>query len=171
MTEVPPAPFRLRERFERPLLLSADDICSFAALVGDTNPLHHDQALAERSRFGALIASGTQTSALMGAFSAALVTELAPSLGLEVQFRFHRAVRAGEALRMVWEVSAVEFKASLGGHIVTLEGQLLDPAGDVSLSGRVKTLVQPRPEPATSTGARAEMQSEQPPESAARSDH
>ena len=141
MTSLPEAPFRLNERFERMMRLSAEDIRDFATRVGDTNPLHHDADLAGRSKFGSLIASGTQTSALMGAFSAALVTERAASLGLEVQFRFHRAVLAGETLRIVWEVSAVEPKAKLGGHIVTLSGQLLDEADMVRIQASVKTLV------------------------------
>ena len=141
MTSLPEAPFRLNERFERMMRLSAEDIRDFATRVGDTNPLHHDADLAARSKFGALIASGTQTSALMGAFSAALVTERAASLGLEVRFRFHRAVLAGETLRIVWEVSAVEPKAKLGGHIVTLSGQLLDEADMVRIQASVKTLV------------------------------
>ena len=141
MSEDPPAPFELGERFERSLSLSAADIRAFATLVGDTNPLHHDEALARQSRFGALIASGTQTSALMGAATAALVTERAPSLGLEVGFRFHRAVKADERLRIVWEVVGVAFNAKLGGHVVTLDGRMTDAEGRTCVSGQVKTLV------------------------------
>ena len=136
-----PAPFTPHEVFERSLSLSAEDIRVFAALVGDTNPLHHDEVLAARSRFGGLIASGTQTSALMGAATAALVTERGPSLGLEVAFRFHKPVKAGEPLWIVWEVTAVDAKPAVGGHIVTLEGRMTNAQGQVSVSGRVKTLV------------------------------
>ena len=139
----PPPPFEVGERFERSLSLSAEDIRAFATLVGDTNPLHHDEELAQRSRFGALIASGTQTSALMGAATAALVTERAPSLGLEVSFRFQRAVKVGEPLRIIWEVAGVEFKPKLGGYVVALDGRMTDTEGRICVAGQVKTLVLP----------------------------
>ena len=144
--DAPRAPFEPGERFERSLSLSAEDIRTFATLVGDTNPLHHDEELAKRSRFGALIASGTQTSALMGAATAALVTDRAPSLGLEVSFRFHRVVKADEQLRIVWEVVSVEPSPKLGGHIVTLDGRMTDAQDRVSVAGQVKTLVMTPPE-------------------------
>ena len=82
----------------------------------------------------------------MGAATAALVTERAPSLGLEVSFRFQRAVKAGEPLRIVWEVAGVEFKPKLGGHIVTLDGRMTNENDEISVSGQVKTLVLPTPD-------------------------
>ena len=144
--DAPRAPFEPGERFECLLSLTADDIRAFATLVGDTNPLHHDEDLAKRSRFGALIASGTQTSALMGAATAALVTDRAPSLGVEVRFRVPRAGKAGAPRRLVWEVASVEPSPKLGGHIVTLDGRMTDAQGRVSVAGQVKTLVMAAPD-------------------------
>jgi acyl dehydratase len=139
--DLPPSPFRVGERFEKPLLLDAQSIRNFATMVGDTNPLHHDEAFARTSRFGGLIASGVQTSAMMAAFTAGLVTDRAPSLGLEVQFRFRKAVKVDEPLLIAWEVTAIEAKPKLNGHIVTFEGKMTDGAGAVVLTGQVRTLV------------------------------
>ena len=81
----------------------------------------------------------------MGAATAALVTDRAPSLGLEVSFRFHRAVKADEQLRIVWEVASVEPSPKLGGYIVTLDGRMTDAQDRVSVAGQVKTLVMAAP--------------------------
>lgn len=136
-------PFRVGERFSREMQLDAEAIRAFAALVGDTNPLHHDEAVAARSRFGGLIASGTHTSALMMAAVADFVTARRPSLGLETACQFRRAVKAGTRLRAEWSIVGFEPKPSLGGHVIGLEGRAVDSAGILYLTGQTKTLVLP----------------------------
>jgi hypothetical protein len=42
---------------------------------------------------------------------------------------------------MEWEVVAAEYKQSLGGQLVTLQGTATNPQGDVVLSGSGKVLV------------------------------
>jgi acyl dehydratase len=140
---LPPVPFRIGERFSKPLVLDAESIGEFATMVGDPNPLHLDESAARDSRFGGLIASAAQTSALMTAFTAHFVTERAPGLGLEMNYRFRRAVKCGDPLLIVWEVSAIEPKPKLNGYIVTFTGSLTDSAGEIGVSGEVKTLVMP----------------------------
>lgn len=141
MTAETPSPFSLGERFEETLTLGADEVRAFADQVGDTSPVHHDAALARELGFGGLIASGAHTAALMTAFTAALITKKSPSLGLEVQFRFHKPVKADEPLTICWEVKAIEPKPKLGGHVITFAGRLTDAAGVVGVSGQVKALV------------------------------
>jgi acyl dehydratase len=51
------------ERFSTVVALDPRDTRAFAQAVGDTNPIHHDADLAEKSRFGRLLASGPQTTA------------------------------------------------------------------------------------------------------------
>lgn len=121
--------------------LDAAAIRAFATLVGDTNPLHHDEVVAARSRFGGLIASGTHTSALMMAAVADFVTARRPSLGLETSCQFRRAVTAGTLLVAEWTVLTIEPKPSLGGHVVALGGRAADSAGIIYLTGQAKTLV------------------------------
>jgi acyl dehydratase len=141
--EVPRAdvPFRVGERFSRELHFDAASIRQFATLVGDGNPLHHDEAVAASSRFGKLIASGTHTSALMVASTAAYVTQRSPSLGLEMSCRLRRAVTAGATLRVEWEIAAIEPKQSLGGSILTFIGQLVAEGGEIAATGTAKSLV------------------------------
>jgi acyl dehydratase len=68
-------PFRLGETFAKYVLFRPDEIRAFATMTGDTNPLHHDEDVARKSRFGRLIASGAQSTAIMASLTASLVTE------------------------------------------------------------------------------------------------
>ena len=53
------------EKLSRAVRYSRDDIAAFARISGDENPLHTDTVMAQRARFGEIIASGQQTSAIM----------------------------------------------------------------------------------------------------------
>jgi hypothetical protein len=50
-------------------------------------------------------------------------------------------VKAEESILIEWEVVAAEYKRSLGGHLVSLEGKATDQQGEVILSGSGKVLV------------------------------
>jgi len=56
---------RMGDRFGREVAFTEDLIRQFATYVGDSNPLHHDQAAAAASSFGRLIASGIHTFSMM----------------------------------------------------------------------------------------------------------
>jgi acyl dehydratase len=73
------------------------DIELFTELTGDRNPLHYDDALATRSRFGGIVVQGGVTSGLLNA----LVAEQLPGPGsvfLEVSWRFLAPVRPGDVI-------------------------------------------------------------------------
>jgi acyl dehydratase len=73
------------------------DIELFTEISGDRNPLHYDEALAARSRFGGLVVQGGVTSGLLNA----LVAEQLPGPGsvfLEVAWNFRAPVRPGDVI-------------------------------------------------------------------------
>ena len=73
------------------------DIELFTELSGDRNPIHHDDDLASRSRFGGIVVQGGVTSGLLNA----LVAEQLPGPGsvfLEVSWRFLAPVRPGDLI-------------------------------------------------------------------------
>jgi acyl dehydratase len=75
----------------------ARDIELFTELSGDQNPLHYDEGLAERSRFGGIVVQGGVTSGLLNA----LVAEELPGPGsvfLQVDWRFTAPVRPGDVI-------------------------------------------------------------------------
>ena len=73
------------------------DIELFTELTGDRNPIHYDDDLAARSRFGGIVVQGGVTSGLLNA----LVAEQLPGPGsvfLEVSWRFLAPVRPGDLI-------------------------------------------------------------------------
>jgi acyl dehydratase len=73
------------------------DIELFTEISGDRNPIHYDDDLAARSRFGGIVVQGGVTSGLLNA----LVAEQLPGPGsvfLEVAWRFLAPVRPGDVI-------------------------------------------------------------------------
>jgi acyl dehydratase len=62
---------RVGDRASRSRTVGARDIGLFTELPGDTNPRHHDEELARRSRFGGIVVQGGVTSGLLNALVAA----------------------------------------------------------------------------------------------------
>lgn len=135
------------ERIEATLALPPDSIKSFATLVNDMNPLHHDDAYARASRFGSLIASGTQPTAHLMAMLATHFSQYAQPLGLEFGLKLTRAVKANDVLAMSWQVTGAKWKASLNGDLVTLEGEARNQHGETVLKASATIVVMPK-EPA-----------------------
>src|SRR5438093_11009412 len=116
-------------RIARRVSFDADAIRHFAALAGDHNPLHHDERAAANSRFGTLIASGPHVTALMMGLDATFLSERHEALGLGFEFRFVKAVPADATLTLEWTVVGVDYKASLAGYIVSVEGRAVGDDG------------------------------------------
>jgi len=135
--------YHVGECFSREITFDAHSIRSFATLAGDHNPLHHDQAYASRSRFGGLIASGTQYGALLMGMVGTHLTRGTMALGVEFSLRCRKAVRAGQTLRLEWTITAVEPKPTLGGDFVRLKGRMVDAGGITYLTASATCLVTP----------------------------
>lgn len=132
------------ESFEATLSLPPDSIRHFATLVDDRNPLHHDDAYARASRFGALIASGTQPTALLMALIATHFSQHAQPLGLEFNIKLTRAVKANDVITMRWQVIDAKWKASLRGDLVTLEGGARNQRGETVMKATATIVVMPK---------------------------
>jgi acyl dehydratase len=134
------------ETFHSTLQLSADSVKSFATLVNDLNPLHHDDAYAAQSRFGGLIASGTQPTAHFMALLATHFSTYAQPLGLEFDIKLKKAVRAHDTLTITWRVRDAHWKASLNGDLTYLEGTVVNQHGDTMVTGTSTILVMAKAE-------------------------
>jgi predicted Fe-S protein YdhL (DUF1289 family) len=138
-----PRVVRVGDLFSATLALPATSIKSFATLVNDTNPLHHDDAYAEASRFGSLIASGTQPTAHLMAMLAGPFCALGQPLGLEFGIKLVRAVKVNDVLTMSWKVTDAHWKASLNGDLVKLEGQAINQHGETMVKATATIVVMP----------------------------
>ncbi|CAB3756934.1 MaoC family dehydratase [Paraburkholderia solisilvae] len=141
----PPRVVTIGETFSSTLALSAASVKSFATLVNDLNPLHHDDAYAAHSRFGGLIASGTQPSAHLMALVATHFSQYAQPLGLEFDIKLTQAVRSDDTLTFTWHVRSAFWKPSLNGDLAQLDGQVVNQRGETVLRARATVLVMPKP--------------------------
>lgn len=84
-----------------------DDIALFTALTGDRNPVHYDEEVARRSRFGGIIVQGGVTTGLLNA----VVAERLPGPGsvfLHTDWSYRAPVRPGDVITA--EVTVLEVR-------------------------------------------------------------
>ena len=106
------------------------DIELFTEISGDRNPIHYDDDLAARSRFGGVVVQGGVTSGLLNA----LVAEQLPGPGsvfLEVSWRFLAPVRPGDVIT----ARATVIAAREDKPITTLATSITNQDGLVVLDG------------------------------------
>ena len=65
-----PVPVTVGQKAARALHLTADHVRGYAALTGDRNPLHFDEAFAKSTTFGRLVVQGGLTTGLLHALVA-----------------------------------------------------------------------------------------------------
>ena len=110
--------------------ISHRDIELFTELSGDRNPIHYEEAVAARSRFGGIVVQGGVTSGLLNA----LVAEELPGPGsvfLEVNWRFLAPVRPGDTSTAEATVTATREDKP----ITTLATTITNQDGVVVLDG------------------------------------
>jgi acyl dehydratase len=115
-----------------------EDIELFTDLTGDRNPLHYDEAVAERSRFGGIIVQGGVTTGLLNA----VVAEDLPGPGsvfLHVDWSFKAPVKPGDEITA--EVEVLEARADK--PITKLRTTIANQAGTVVLDGTALVWTEP----------------------------
>jgi acyl dehydratase len=110
--------------------ISARDIELFTELSGDHNPLHYDETLARKTRFGGIVVQGGVTTAILNA----VVAEDLPGPGtvfLQVNWRFKAPVRPGDTI--AGEVRITKVRADK--PIAELETRVVRDDGTVVVEG------------------------------------
>jgi len=118
---------RVGEKLSRTLRYSRDDIAAFARLSSDQNPLHHDALVAQRARFGEIIASGEQTAAILMGMLATHFSRhddgvRREMLTLNMNFAFKSPIFAEREVTLAWQVSNVQWSGKLKGWLAHLDG-------------------------------------------------
>jgi acyl dehydratase len=116
----------------------AEDIELFTELTGDRNPLHYDEAAAERSRFGRIIVQGGVTTGLLNA----VVAEDLPGPGsvfLHVDWSFKAPVAPGDEITAEVEV----LEAREDKPITKLRTTISNQEGTVVLDGTALVWTEP----------------------------
>ncbi len=134
------------ERLSRTVRYSRDEIAAFARMTFDENPLHLDNQVAQRARFGEIIASGQHTSAVMMGMLATYFSRSDDGLHrqmlcLNMNFSFKSPVFADQDVLLTWQVSSLEWKAKLGGLLAQLDGAARIGSGKPLIIARGSILV------------------------------
>ena len=130
--------FRVGDRASYTQTLSEAHVALFVGAVGDTNPLHVDEAYAKRSRFGGRIAQGILVAGLI---STVIGTKL-PGVGaiyLSQTLRFLKPTYLGDTITATAIVKAVREREK-GGYGLTLETFCEDQRGARVIEGEAVVL-------------------------------
>ena len=96
-------------RASRSATLTAEHVQAYAAMTGDHNPLHFDEAFVEKTRFGRLVVQGGLTTGILHA----LVAMDMPGPGtvfLSQDWKFTAPVFVGDTIKAEAEVLEVHEK-------------------------------------------------------------
>lgn len=127
-------------RFARHHTFDPQQVSSFALSAGDDNPIHHDAELASGTRFGGLIVSATQTTALMMGLVASHFSQRATVLGIHFSVDLLRPIGAEETITLEWVVESALCHPK-GGHVLELGGEVRDRAGQLRVRAHGRVLV------------------------------
>ena len=119
------------QKAERSLTVTAEHVSGYAALTGDYNPLHFDEAFAAQTKFGRLVVQGGLTTGLLHALVA---TDL-PGPGtvfLSQDWRFTAPVFLDDTITAEAEVLSVHESKPVCQLRVTVKRQ----TGEVVLEGQ-----------------------------------
>jgi acyl dehydratase len=132
---------RPHDRFSRVVTLTPDKVAECAREAGDSNPVHFDAEFASHTRYGRVIASGTQTTALLLGLTADHFSKETSMVGLEYWVRFRRPVFADETVRLEWLIIKITPNLRLGGHIIDLRGRICGQDGQSAVVAKGRVLV------------------------------
>ncbi|KAG9405468.1 Ribonuclease P protein subunit p14 [Aphanomyces cochlioides] len=116
---------------------SAEDVKAFAALSGDTNPLHVDPAFAATTVFGKPVVHGILCTSL---FPTMFGATMPGAIYVSQNMRFHKPLYVNEPVRARIEVTQVrEFR-----RFVICSTKCFNKEGDVAISGEAQVML-PKP--------------------------
>lgn len=126
--------------------ISEADVIAFAALSGDTNPLHVDAEFAANTPMGQRVAHGLLVLSVASGLSSKagqLQGTALAFLGIE-QWKFHAPVFFGDCIRLRWSVVEARLTSSRKAGVVKRKMEILNQRDEVVQSGYFVTLVRTR---------------------------
>ena len=127
--------------------ITEHDVCAFAGLSGDFNPLHTDSEYARETPFGERIAHGV--------LGLSVATGLTSRLGLidgttvaflGLDWKFRKPILLGDTIHVIVKIADLRERRAMGGGLVTFDVRVVNQRDEIVQKGTWKILVRMRPE-------------------------
>ncbi|RIL06513.1 dehydratase [bacterium] len=126
--------------------ITEHDVCAFAGLSGDYNPLHTDAEFARDTPFGERIAHGMLgLSAATGLTSRLGFIDGTAMAFLGIDWKFRRPILMGDTIHVVVNVTDKHAQRMMGGGIVTFDVRVVNQRDEIVQNGHWKILVRFKP--------------------------
>ena len=126
--------------------ITETDLVNFAALTGDTNPMHTDAEYAKATPFGERVAHG-----MLGlSYGIGLAWQLGFMIGTVIAFtglewKFKAPVKIGDTIHVVAKVKQTKAMRAAGGGFVILDARVLNQRNETVQQGEWSILVKSKP--------------------------
>src|SRR5690349_13756605 len=124
-----------------PRTIAEADVVAYAALSGDTNPVHTDAAIAARMPFGERIAHGLLGLAVSGGLLSSLGLIEGTSILLGVEWSFKAPIRFGDTVAAAIRVASTRLLSDGSRGIVEFEFDISNQRSELVQTGRHVFLV------------------------------
>lgn len=126
--------------------VTESDICAFAGVSGDYNPLHTDEEFARQTPFGGRVAHGLLALSISSGLASRIgILEGTVLAFLGLEWKFREPVRAGDTIHVRLSVASTKAMPRLGGGIVELAVEVVNQAGACAQRGTWRLLIKSRP--------------------------
>lgn len=123
------------------------DIVNFAAVTGDTNPMHTDAEYAKTTMFGERVAHGMLglSYAIGQAWQLGFMEGTVIAF-LGIEWKFKAPIKIGDTIRVVGKIKQKKELKSTGGGLVTLDARVINQRDEVTMRGDWSVLIKSRPQ-------------------------
>lgn len=122
--------------------VTKERILAYADLTGDHTPVHVDEAYAQSSHFGALVAHGLFGLSIADGLKTQSDYRFLPGMSLGWTWDFVRPIKVGDVLHVKFRVTGLRAsKSRPGWGIVVLPSELINQHGEVVQRGEHRLMV------------------------------
>lgn len=127
-------------------LVTKERILAYADLTGDHTPVHVDEAYANASHFGSLVAHGLFGLSVADGLKTQSEYRFLPGMSLGWTWDFLLPIKVGDELHVWFRIDAMRpSKSKPNWGLVTLPSELVNQRGEIVQRGEHRLMVPRRP--------------------------
>jgi 3-hydroxybutyryl-CoA dehydratase len=127
--------------------VTESDICLFAGLTGDYNPIHTDAEFSKDTQFGQRIAHGLLGLSIAGGLGYRIgFLEGTTEAFTDLEWKFTKPIFIGDTVRLQIKIAEKRAMKRLGGGLVTFAIRMLNQHDEVVQRGTWRLLIRGKPQ-------------------------